>query len=412
MKHVILGSGIAGIAAGEELRKGDPGADITIVADEEYYFRAALSKYFQGAIEKDEVWGKPDGWYEDNGIEFRRERAVRIDTPASLVECDSGARVGYDRLLIATGAEPFVMDWPGLDLEGVCTYRGLGCVEKFLRFVDRGAKRAVVIGGGILSFELIENFLKLGLEVVFVVRGERLLNLLFDEKTAAIMTRHLADAGVDIRFNTEAREFTGVDGNVTGIVTKDGGRIECDIVAAAVGIKPDKSLFEGSGIDFDRAVLVDRHLRTSADNVYAAGDCCAVGHAESGYAPTRTWLTSALQGRTAARNMLGGSEVFEEGVFFNASHVFTSFYAVMGEFNPRDPKGYEFKSWQFAEDSHMRWTLKGGRLVGAIVLNAARYIWPTRQLIEAGADVTRLVEGELTVEGLQLLVPQESQVLF
>lgn len=413
MKHLFLGSGIAGISAAEEIRRRDGTAEIVMIADEKFYFRAALSKYFKHEIDRDEVWGKPDGWYETNGIGFKETRAVRVDTEGHIVECYDGSKESYDRLLIATGAVPFVLNWPGLDLEGVCTYRGLGCVEKFMRFIDAGARKVVVIGGGILSFELIEDFLKYALEVTLLVRGSKVLDLLFDDLGAEILARHLSVAGVDIRFTTEAEKIVGEGGKVTGLVTKDGETIPCDMVAAAIGIKPDKELSERSGISFDRSILVDRHMNTSAPDVYAAGDCCAVETGQSGgYAPTRTWLTCALQGRTAARNMLGGDEIFDEGVFFNVSHVFTSFYAVMGVFNPRDAEDYEFKTWQFGKQSYMRWTIKDGRVVGAIVLNASKYIWPVRQLIDCGIDISGVLDEDITAIDLHQLLPQEKQVLF
>ncbi|MFH1312906.1 MAG: FAD-dependent oxidoreductase [Candidatus Eisenbacteria bacterium] len=412
MRIVIVGAGVAGISAAEELRRRDCTLEIAIVSDEKYYYRAALSKYFQGVISKDEVWGKPDNWYEANDINLRLGKAIRIDTEKKQVECAGGDTLPYDRMLIATGADPFVGDWPGLDLDGVCTYRGLECVEKFLRFVRAGAKHAVVIGGGILSFELIENFLKLGLKVTFVVRGSQLLNLLFDDVAAGIIESDLRTADVDMKFNTEAERFTGDNGRVTGVVTKGGDTIGCDIVAVAVGIKADGGLAEGSNIAFDRAVIVDEYLRTSAPDVYAAGDCCAIKTGESGARPTRTWLTSALQGRRAAGNMLGDERVFDEGVFFNVSHVFTSFYGVIGDFNPRDPEGFEFKSWRFSESSYMRWTLKSGIAVGAIIVNASRYIWPVRQMIESGVDVSAVAKGDPSPEELNLLLPQAAQTLF
>jgi NAD(P)H-nitrite reductase large subunit len=412
MRIVIVGAGIAGISAAEELRRRDRTSEIVMISDEKYYYRAALSKYFQDVISKDEVQGKPENWYEANNIKLKPGKAMRIETGKQQVECDDGDIISYDKLLIATGAVPFVAPWPGLDLDGVCTYRGLECVEKFLRFIKAGARHAVVIGGGILSFELIENFLKVGLKVTFVVRGSQLLNLLFDDVAAGIIEKDLRTADVDIRFDTEAERFAGENGRVTGVVTKSGDTINCDIVAVAVGIKADGSLLEGSNITFDRAVIVDEYLRTSAPYVYAAGDCCAIKTGESAVRPTRTWLTSALQGRTAAGNMLGDERVFDEGVFFNVSHVFTSFYGVIGEFNPRDPEGFEFRSWRFSESSYMRWTLKGGTVVGAIIVNASHYIWPVRQLIESGVDVSEVVKGDPSPEDLNTLLPQHAQTLF
>ena len=412
-KYVIIGAGIAGISAAEELLKLDPAGDITIISDEDFYYRAALSEYFQGKIERNEIFGKPEGWFESAGIDFIRGTVKSIDTGSQEITYNESDTVPYDRLLIASGASAITMQWPGLDLDGVCTYRGLGCIDKFLHEIEAGAKKAAVIGGGILSFELIDNFLQLGLEVVLLVRGDRLLGLLFDEDGAKIIEDQLYAKGVDVRFNTEAESFEGPGGRVTGLITKAGETIPCDLIAPAIGTRANVGFLDGSGIEVDRSVIVDRFLRTSAGNVYAAGDCCAM-RAESGGrpVPTRTWLTSALQGQAAAINMTGQEQLFQEGVMLNSSSVFASFYAVLGLFNPAEGSGHTFRSWKFEDGSYMRWTIEKGRIAGAIMIDAMKYVWPVRQLIESGVDVTELLESDIENIDLLALVPQEQQILF
>lgn len=412
-KYVIIGAGIAGISAAEELLRLDPAGDITIISDEDFYFRAALSEYFQGKIERNEVFGKPEGWFESAGIDFIRGTVKSIDTGSQRITYNESDSVPYDKLLIATGASALTMPWPGLDLEGVCTYRGLGCVDTFLREIEEGAKRVVVLGGGILSFELIDNFLQLGLEVTMLVRGDRLLGLLFDEDGAKIIEDQLYARGVDVRFNTEAESFQGINGNVTGLITKAGETIPCDLIAPAIGTRADVKFLDGSGVEVERSVIVDGFLRTSAEDVYAAGDCCAMRADPGGRpVPTRTWLTSALQGQAAAVNMTGGDRPFSEGVMLNSSSVFESFYAVLGLFNPRNDSSYTFRSWKFEDGSYMRWTIEKGRIAGAIIIDAMKYVWPVRQLIESRIDVTGLLESGIEDEDLLAMVPQEQQVLF
>ncbi len=412
-KYVIIGAGIAGISTAEELLRLDPAGNITIISDEDYYYRAALSEYFQGKIERNEIFAKEDGWFESAGIDFIRGAVTSVDTGARKITCDRSESVQYDKLLIATGASALTTPWPGLELDGVCTYRGLGCVDTYLHEIEEGAKKAVVLGGGILSFELIDNFLQLGLEVTLLVRGEGLLGLLFDEDGAKIIEDQLYARGVDVRFKTEADSFEGVNGKVTGLVTKAGETIPCDLIAPAIGIRANVGFLEGSGIEVDRSVIVDGFLRTSTEDVYAAGDCCAVRAAPGDRSvPTRTWLTSALQGQAAAVNMTGGDRSFREGVIFNSSSVFESFYAVLGLFNPAEGSGHAFRSWKFADGSYMRWTIEKGRLAGAIIIDAMKYVWPVRQLIESRVDVTGLLESDIENADLLELVPQGQQVLF
>jgi NAD(P)H-nitrite reductase large subunit len=413
MNHVIIGAGIAGISAAEALREHDASCGITMIGDERYYYRAALSRYFQDAIGSDEVYGKPDDWYRLNRVTFKTGRVAAVDTEKLSVICGEGETVRYDRLLLATGASPIIPDWPGRVLEGICTYRDLSCVDRFLRFVERGARRAVVIGGGILGVELAEAFVKLGLEVHLLARGKQLLDLLFDETAAGVIHGQMIESGVNIRLDATVARFEGESGRVSRTITKSGEAIPCDIVGIAVGVEPDVAFLEASTVSVERAVLVDVYLGTSVEGVYAAGDCCAVrADGAAAPVPTRTWLRSALQGRTAALNMLGRNIPFQEGAFFNASHVFDSFYAVIGNAKPRDPEGFDFRTWRFADGGYLRWTLTGNRVVGAIVVDAPKYIWPTKQLIESKADISVVLQGEISEIDLHCLVPQDAQVLY
>ena len=331
MGHIIIGCGIAGITAAETLRQHDATAEITMIADEPFYYRAALSFYLKGEIEEDEVYGKPENWHQDFSINMKNAVVTAVDTQKREVVLDDDEKMPYDKLLIATGASPFVVPWQGLDLDGVCTYRHLSCVQRFFRHIKAGAKRAVVIGGGILGVELVDDFIQRGLEVTLLVQDDQVLDLLFDKIAAAIIEQQMRDDGVDIRFKAEADRFEGKDGKLTGVVLKSGEKLATNLVGIAIGIRTNIGFLAGSDIKVDRAVLVDEKMQTNVEDIYAAGDVCAIYDLDAKrYRPTRTWLPCALQGETAALNMLGKETTYNEGVFFNASHAYRSFYAVLG----------------------------------------------------------------------------------
>lgn len=413
MKHVIIGCGIAGITAAETLRRHDQNAEITMVADEPFYYRAGLSVFLKGEIDEGEVYGKPDGWHDEFSIKRLNALVTAVDTQDKTISLDDGQSIRYDRLLIASGARPFVAPWPGADLDGVCTYRSLDCVKRFFRHVREGAKKAVVIGGGILGVELVDDFIALGLEVTLLVRGNQLLDLLFDQTGASIIESQMKDDGVDIRFDTEAESFSGNDGKLSAVRLKSGETIQTDLVGIAIGIRANVEFLEGSGIKVDRTILVDDKLQTNIKDVYAAGDVCAVHESNSDrYRPTRTWLPCALQGETAALNMLGQNRTYNEGVFFNASDAYRSMYAVLGKFNPRPADDYEFLICAQDEENYEKLILKNNKIVGAIFIGSLKDVWPVKQLIEAKVDIAETKSKLCGGTDLQLFLPNEHSILY
>lgn len=413
MKHVILGCGIAGITAAETLRRHDSTADIVMIADEPYYYRAALSFFMKGMIEEQELYGKPEGWHSKVNIDMKQATVSAIDTQNKSISLENGESVKYERLLIATGARPFVVPWPGVDLEGVCTFRSLYCVKRFRRHVQAGAKKAVVIGGGILGVEMVDDFVQMGLEVTVLVRDTQVLNLLFDGVGARIIEKQMESDGVDIRFETEVERFEGTNGKLSAVVLKSGEDIQTDLVGIAIGIRANVEFLKGSDINVDRAVLVDTKLRTSVQDIYTAGDVCAIHDpSASRYRPTRTWLPSALQGETATLNMLGKNTVYDEGVFFNASHAYRSMYAVLGKFHPPSSDDFEFVVCTHDEENYEKLVIKENRIVGAMFIGSMKNVWPIKQLIEARVDISPICAQLCNGLDVHMLLPDEYAILF
>ena len=413
MKHVIIGCGIAGITAAETLRRHDLKAEIVIIADEPYYYRASLSFLLRGKIDDEEIHGKPDGWHEAFHIIRIDDTVTAIDPRKKTLTLKDGEDISYDRLLIASGARPFVASWPGGDLDGVCTYRSLDCVRRFRQQVENGARKAVVIGGGILGVELVDDFVKLGLDVTLLVRGDQVLDLLFDKAGSEIIEKQMKSNGVDIRFNSEAARFEGKDDKLDGVVLKSGERIEADLAGIAIGIKPNVEFLGGSSVQVDRAVLVDQKLQTNVADIFAAGDVCALHDpASNHYRHTRTWLPCALQGETAALNMLGQDVTYDEGVFFNASHAYRSMYAVLGTFHPGASDGYEFIICTHDDNNYEKLVLRESRIVGAMFIGSMKNVWPVKQMIEAGIDISPVRDQLCGRTDLQMLLPNEHAILY
>ena len=413
MKHVIVGCGIAGITTAETLRQQDSSAEITMIANEPYYYRAALSFFMKGKIDEQEVYAKPENWYKDFNIIMMNGVVTSVDTQNKSIFLQNSNQINYDKLLIATGANPFVAPWPGVELDGVCTYRSLDCVKRFLKHVKEGAKKAIVIGGGFLGVELVDDFVQMGLDVTLLLREDQLLELLFDNAASEIIKKQMQIDGVNIRFATEAESFKGENGKLTGVVLKGGELIDTDVLGIAIGIKANIEFLKGSNIELDRAVLVNDKMETNIKDVYSAGDVCAIfDQSTNRYRPTRTWLPCALQGEIAALNMLGQDIVYNEGVFFNASHAYRSLYAVLGNFNPDPSEGYEFVVCNQDEENYQKLILKDNKIAGAIFVGSMKNVWPVKQLVEGDVDISSVRDKLCGGTDLQLLLPSEHSILF
>ncbi len=404
-RYVIIGCGVAGVTAAEEIRKRDPEGRITIYNGEPYpyYFRAAMAFYIKGLISEEEVYGKPARWVEDLKVHMLNEKVANINTESKEVTGESGMNVPYDKLLIAAGAGPFTADWPGVDLDGVVTYRSLMCANKAIELVKkRKIENATVIGGGILGIELVDNLTSLGVKTTLLVRGERVLDLLFDEKASAIIQKQMEDDGVDIRFNTELKEIRGVNGQVESIVTTNDETIPAGLVGVAIGIRPSCGFLEGSGVVLDRGVLVDENLMTNIAGVYSAGDI-AVRDVGGKKIPCRTWLTAAMQGKAAGANMADANAPFEEQVFFNASHAYKSLYAVIGQFNHPEGEKVEHVTLGCKAGEYGKIIVENGRVIGGMLVGHVAPAWDIYNAIEnnvevdieklRGLDTTRLYEA-------------------
>ncbi|NNF04867.1 MAG: FAD-dependent oxidoreductase, partial [Rhodothermales bacterium] len=273
-RTVIIGNGIAGITAARFLRKASDGP-ITIVSAEttHHFARTALMYAYMGHLDRNDLKPFEDYFWKKNNLELRREYATVIETEAREVHLASGERLGYDRLGLATGSRPVRYDWPGQHLSGV---QGLYKMQDLdaMEQSTHGVRHAVVVGGGLIGIEMAEMLRSRRIAVTFLVRETAYMDFLFSDDESAMIHRQIERHGVDLRLKTElVRIEDDGAGGVAAVHTSDGERIECGFVGIATGVKPRIELAEASGIETGRGILIERNFKTSALNVYAAGDC-------------------------------------------------------------------------------------------------------------------------------------------
>jgi NADPH-dependent 2,4-dienoyl-CoA reductase/sulfur reductase-like enzyme/nitrite reductase/ring-hydroxylating ferredoxin subunit len=318
-KIVIVGGGAAGFAAAEMLRRHGFGGSIVMVSNDSAppVDRPNLSKdYLAGSAPEDWLPLRPDDFYPTSKIDLRLATEVTaIDTKQRQVSCANGASLDYERLLLATGAEPVRLPVPSADLPHVHTLRSLADCRAIIADAT-GAKRALVIGASFIGLEAAAALRSRDLEVHVVAPEarpmERVLGPQLGDFVRALHEEH------DVVFHL-GETVTAFDGRRATL--KGGGTLETDVVVVGVGVRPRLALAEQAGLKMDRGVAVDAFLRTSAPDIYAAGDIARWPDPHSNAAiRVEHWVVAERQGQTAARNMLGAQERFDAVPFFWSQH--------------------------------------------------------------------------------------------
>ena len=282
---VVIGNGMAGARAIEEIlaRGGAEQFRITVFGDEPYgnYNRIALSHVLAGSDQADDIYLNPVDWYAENAIDLRAGvRVVRIDPFAKVVLADDGSRVGYDKLIIATGSRAFFPPIDGLwvddttALAGVFGFRSLDDTTSIIAHAD-AARRAVVIGGGLLGLEAAHGLHGRGVPATVVHSGPILMNAQLDTTGGAVLRSAIEATGVEVVTGKRTTQAFTDDGDaISGIGFADGDRMDCDLLVLATGIRPNVGLARGAGLTVERAIVVDDHMRSiDDDDIYVVGEC-------------------------------------------------------------------------------------------------------------------------------------------
>jgi nitrite reductase (NADH) large subunit len=274
-KLVLIGNGMAGVRSIEEILKHSPHSfEITIFGSEPHpnYNRIQLSAVLQGGTSFKDITINDRDWYNQQNIKlFTGETVIKIDTEEQLVKTDKNQEVPYDRLIIATGSIPFQLPLPGVDKEGVITFRTMEDCQKMIE-TAKHYKKAVVIGGGVLGLEAAKGLLNLDMEVTVVHNCLNLMERQLDETAAKLLQTELEKQGFHFLFEKETKEILGSK-RVEGVSFKDGTEAEADLVVMAVGVRPNIQLAKESGIETNRAILVNDYMETNIPNIYAVGEC-------------------------------------------------------------------------------------------------------------------------------------------
>lgn len=374
MKYVIIGNGIASIGAIEGIRKVDTENEILIIGAEDSpaYGRPLISYLLAGKITPDRLALRPQEFYDKAKVSLKLGTTVTgIDTAAKTVTTDSGESVEYENLLVATGGVPFTPPIPGSDGPDVYNFTNLDHAQTLISKAGE-IKRAVVIGGGLIGLKAGESLFDRGVDVTILELSERILSLAFDENAASLAGSRLEEVGLNVRCGVSAKEIQrDKEGNLKGVHLTDGDFLQCDVVVIAIGVVPNYNLAKDSGIEVDRGIKVDDHMRTSADGVFAAGDVAQAKDLLFGDDRViPIWTNAYNQGVCAGKNMTGTDIEFSGSLAMNS----ISFYGLptisVGTVNP--PEGddsYEVAtSLDEKKKSYRKLVFQNDKLVGYVLV--------------------------------------------
>lgn len=274
-KLLMIGNGMAGVRTIEEILERDPDQfEITIIGKEPYpnYNRIMLSNILQNKMTIEETIMNPYEWYEEHNIRLiTGDKVVKINRDEQNVETEQGKVVEYDKMIIATGSNSFILPIDGSRLDGVIGFRTIDDTEKMIELAQT-KKKAIVIGGGLLGLECARGLVDQGMDVTVVHLAEWLMEVQLDRKAGELLKADLEQQGIRFELQANTQEILGED-HVEGIRLSDGRVLETDMVVMAVGIRPVTKEARAAGLEIGRGIVVDDFMKTSDPNIYAVGEC-------------------------------------------------------------------------------------------------------------------------------------------
>ncbi|NDI35153.1 nitrite reductase large subunit NirB [Chengkuizengella sediminis] len=274
-KLVVIGNGMAGVNTVEHILKLAPNQfDITIFGSEPHpnYNRILLSYVLAGDSKVDDIVINSYEWYEEHGISlYTGETITEINSETKIVTSDKGTTISYDKLIISTGSNAFMLPLPGADKEGVIAYRTIQDCE-YMMEAAKNYKKAVVIGGGLLGLEAARGFLNLGMKVDVVHICDSIMERQLDRTASKMLQEKLESQGMNFLLNKQTEKILGKD-RVKGLKFSDGSKVDADLVVMAVGISPNVQLAVDAGIEVKRGIVVNDFLETSVKDIFSVGEC-------------------------------------------------------------------------------------------------------------------------------------------
>ncbi len=385
MKVVVVGNGMAGVGAVAELVGKPRPPAITVFGDEPYggYNRIALSDILASAKNTADAFTHPREWYAERGIELHAgARVAAVDLAGREVVTCSGERHVYDRLLLATGSVPFLPPIAGMNRDGVFTFRNLDDTEGMIRWAGRHA-RAVVVGGGLLGLEAARGLTNRGMVVTVVHLASHLMEQQLDAGAGDLLRRRVERMGIPVRLHCTVEEVLGGE-RVEAVRLSTGETVDADLVVIATGIRPNVALALDAGLRVNRGIVVDDAMATSANGVYAVGEC--VEHRGRTYGLVAPLIEQA---RVAADSIAGEGRLRYEGSITSATLKVAGIQLTsMGRMAEHAETDESLVYADTGAEVYKKVLIRNNRIIGAIFLGDDAGSRVIGELMATGQDVS------------------------
>lgn len=397
MNYVIIGNSVAAVGAVRAIREIDQDGNITVISRERHvaYGRPLISYLLGGLISEKRMAYLPEDFYDKHRINLLlNSEVVGVDSKKRQVKLAAGDTVAYDRLLIATGGDPFVPPIEGLaGKEKIFTFTTWDDAAK-LKAIAHDIEHAVVIGGGLIGLKAAEGLHLLGKKVTIVELADRILSAAFDRPAGRVVAKKMKQNGIDVITEETVVKIEGDGSAISGVVLKSGDYLPCDTVIVAIGVRPAAGFLKGSGIDVNRGVVVDGCMETGVKGIFAAGD---VAEAQDFFSDTKNplpiWPDAYIQGDIAGTAMAGRQKEYAGGLSMNSIEFFKVSTISMGVTNPQNPAEFEILTYQDLESySYRKIVVKDNRLVGAVLVGNVERAGIFAGLIREQIDVAPFKE--------------------
>jgi nitrite reductase (NADH) large subunit len=396
MRIAIIGCGVAGVTAARTIRQNaGPEHEVTVYTDENYlyYPRPRLYEVLSGEKQPQEIYSYAPNWYEKLGIKVQLgKKIIRIDPANKEITLEGGLKAKYDRLLLANGAHTFVPPIAGIEKKGTFTLRNVEDAIAIKQYATK-TRKTIVIGGGLLGIEFAGCLMKLGQKVEIVEIFARLLPRQLDQDGSSILENDLRKLGIGMQLGVKTTEILGKEA-VAGVALDNEREVSGELILISAGVASDIRLAADAGIKVNKGVVVDDYLRTSANEVYAAGDVLEWRRKIYGLIPP-----AIEQARVAAANMLEGEKhVYNGTTPFTMLKIAGISLTSMGLVSPEGPQYEEIKRIDKQRGVYKKIVLDEGKIVGAILLGDRKGTSTLTRLMQQETDVTKyknhLLEGD------------------
>jgi 3-phenylpropionate/trans-cinnamate dioxygenase ferredoxin reductase subunit len=385
---LLVGGGLAAAQCAAELRRRGAEGSILLAGREPEppYERPPLSKeYMRGEASREDTYVNPAGWYEENGVELLTGTSVMsLDPAARTAKLQGGEEVSFGKALLATGAMVNILRVDGAENEGIHYLRAFGNSDA-IRADAEAAEHVVLIGGSYIGTEVAASLTAKGVRCTIVMIEDVALSRTFGEDAGRWFQERLESHGVTVHGGEELEAFEG-DGRVKAVLTKSGRAIECDAVVVGAGVRPDTMLAERAGLAVENGIVCDAKLQSSAEGIYAAGDCCSYESVVHGRRiRVEHWDVAMQQGMHAAGNLLGEDADYDVVPYFFSD---LADWASLEYVGPAHEWDEEVWRGDRAAGEFSVWYLKDGRVAGALSVGRSEDLAEARRMLADGVDVS------------------------